>query len=230
MPMEPKPFEVYRHFKGNLYQIITLAEDTEAGIQLVVYQGLYPPFKVYARPLSMFMEKLDHTKYPDAAQEYRFEPVSGTNLQEAVMSEKAADISQSGSGQSLHDEVTGVLLNEAADTLQTDSPSVSVPSIPVITNASDESSAPSSDVSAETDNGGTGAQINQDLLSFLDARESEEKLDILFRIHPRLTPEMLTAMELSQGMEPQESWSIEERYKHIQADIITKQKYEQRRL
>ena len=216
--MEPKPFEVYRHFKGNLYQIITLAEDTEAGNQLVIYQGLYPPFKVYARPLSMFMEKLDPAKYPDAKQAYRFELVSDTKLQ---------------------DEASNVLQNEPITpkepAVATAIPEMSVPEVAVSITTSEESSASSFVASAETDNGetgngGTGAQINQDLLSFLDAREAEEKLDILFRIHPRLTPEMLTAMELSQGMEPQETWSIEERYKHIQADIITKQKYEQRRL
>lgn len=211
--MEPKPFEVYRHFKGNLYQIITLAEDTEAGNQLVIYQGLYPPFKVYARPLSMFMEKLDGTKYPDAAQECRFELVSDTKLQ---------------------DEASNVLQNEAITpkepAVATAISEISVPEVAVSTTASEESSVPSSAVSEETGNNNAGSQINQDLLSFLDAREAEEKLDILYRIHPRLTPEMLTAMELSQGMEPQETWSIEERYKHIQADIITKQKYEQRRL
>lgn len=73
MRPNPRPQEIYRHFKGNIYQIITLARHSENGEEMVVYQQLCPPYEVYVRPLEMFMGRTDTRKYPDAKQVYRFE-------------------------------------------------------------------------------------------------------------------------------------------------------------
>ncbi len=69
----PQPHEIYRHFKGNTYQIITIAEHSETGEMFVIYQAMYGNYKTYARPMDIFLEKLDKEKYPQATQEYRFE-------------------------------------------------------------------------------------------------------------------------------------------------------------
>lgn len=97
MRENPKPFEKYQHFKGNRYQILALAKDSENGNSMVVYQALYGDYTVYVRELSQFMSPVDHTKYPEITQKYRFEKcevdASVSDIPEAVQQPATEQIS-----------------------------------------------------------------------------------------------------------------------------------------
>ena len=71
----PKAGEKWQHFKGHVYKIICLGCDTERMELGVVYQGV-DDCTCWVRPLVMFMSKVDHNKYPNATQKWRFEKVA----------------------------------------------------------------------------------------------------------------------------------------------------------
>ena len=72
--------DIVQHFKREwvsketseyLYKVLAFAQHTETGEKLVIYQALYSPFKICARPYGMFMSEVDREKYPDVRQQYR---------------------------------------------------------------------------------------------------------------------------------------------------------------
>ena len=66
---------VYRHFKGNYYIVEDVAKHSEDLSEYVVYRQLYGDGGLYIRPLEMFLSEVDHEKYPDIAQKWRFEEI-----------------------------------------------------------------------------------------------------------------------------------------------------------
>ncbi len=64
---------VYRHFKGDYYLVEGVAKFSEDKSDLVIYRKLYEDGTLWARPLEMFLSEVDHEKYPNVEQKYRFE-------------------------------------------------------------------------------------------------------------------------------------------------------------
>lgn len=60
----------YRHFKGFIIKVITIAKNTETLEDMVVYDH---DGDIWVRPYDMFISKVDKNKYPDVEQVYRFE-------------------------------------------------------------------------------------------------------------------------------------------------------------
>lgn len=70
------PQATYRHFKGNLYKVLSIVVDLKTAEIYVLYQALYGEHKYYVRPLTMFESEVDRDKYPDVKQKYRFERIN----------------------------------------------------------------------------------------------------------------------------------------------------------
>lgn len=59
---------IYRHYKGDLYIVLDVANYSETLEKMVVYRALYGDNKLWVRPYDMFFDEVDKN-----GQKYRFE-------------------------------------------------------------------------------------------------------------------------------------------------------------
>ena len=202
MDRTPKPGELYRHFKNKLYQIITVAQHSETGEKLVIYQALYGDFKTYARPLDMFVSEVDHQKYPDADQVYRFEKV--VPEQKAEPKQKAESEQKTESEQKVEPE-------QKAVTQQKDGC------------GNTDSYAGSQAISQE--NNDNAERINPGLLEFLDAETFDEKYNVLVSMRDNIDDKLIDDIAVVMDVVIPEG-KLMDRYDDLKNTIRTRQRYE----
>lgn len=215
MTFIPKPHEIYKHFKGNLYQVVTIAEHSETGEQLVIYQALYGDFKTYARPLVMFTGEVDRQRYPEVTQRFRFE-LQGTDADRQIRETEAAGVEHPVSTQ------TTVTASQPAAAQATPIVAQDIAAQATAT-AAQTTIAPVSPAEDEE------PALDPLVLEFLDADSYEEKLNILAGLHHRITNEMITTMAISCDIEVNDG-EPEERYEELKNCLLTMEKFECNRL
>lgn len=225
MKRVPKQGQFYRHFKNKMYQIMAVAAHSETGEPYVVYQALYGTYGVYIRPLDMFVSEVDHEKYPDVMQKYRFEQVafaedgSAYSVEEVVDSEIASTMQLEREPQSeceMQPEQAKPVMEDGQSLrtyMQLGKGPLKVPEKAPETEA---------DVSEE-------GLINPDLLAFLEADGYKAKIEILQIIRKRLTPDLLQTMGMSLDF-PVGDGELDDQYDALMFYLETHARYESSRL
>lgn len=219
MTFIPKPHEIYKHFKGNLYQIVTIAQHSETGEQLVIYQAMYGDFKIYARPLAMFTSEVDKVKYPEVQQRFRFE------LQGADADRQTRESDEVNGGQTI--TAQDAATQAATSATEKDAATQTAPTATAQDAAAWATSTTAQPASVETQP--EEPTLDPPVLEFLDADSYEQKLNILAGLHHRITDEMITTMAIACDIEVNDG-ETEERYEELKNCLLTMEKFECNRL
>ena len=196
----PLPGEKYLHFKNKLYQVIAVAKHSETMEPYVVYQALYGDFGVYIRPYDMFVSEVDHEKYPEVTQKYRFAYVDHTK-NETLRTERA--------------EHKKMPVNQNVEQQE---------NVPDVTAAVSTAELQEQNmVQRESD---VEEQIDPWLLRFLDTDTMEEKYQIVCDIKNDITDRLIDDLAVAVDVVIPEG-KLSDRYEQLKYCILTRQKYEQ---
>ena len=160
--------QFYRHFKGGLYQVMAIATHSETKEKMVVYQALYGDYGIYVRPYDMFASEVDHEKYPQVKQVYRFTQVHPEEMEEESDQVEVPDLT--------------LELDESME--------------PEQSAVEEEPKKMSEDQPAQEKQDLSGG-INPILLEFLDADTLEEKMHIMTFYRNQMDEALLNSIAIS---------------------------------
>ena len=197
------PGTLMKHFKGMLYQIISIAIHSETREEYVVYQALYGDFKTYIRPLDMFLSEVDHEKYPEVKQKYRFEVYKPEKKDK-----ETTEITSS----SVFTSSTTTSRTNVVETSDLDDMLQEIHLQHVIKTKEEET-----------------VDTQQALLDFLDARSYQDKLEQLDLIKKHVDSHIVNSMAISMDI-VLATETVEEQLEEIRNCLLTHIRFEDRRL
>ena len=153
----------YKHFKNKLYKVLDIVYHSETKEAMVLYQALYGDFKSYVRPLDMFLSEVDHVKYPEVKQKYRFSRVS---------------LDEFGNVSPIDEDNLESVTNTVAKHESMASTQSAIKAESKIV----------SEIEANTDN---EARIASLVEKFLDSKEYEDKLDALLLLNNNINDDLI---------------------------------------
>lgn len=245
----PKELQIYKHFKGSLYQIVAVAVHTETTDRLVVYRSLTNPERVFARPLDMFLSEVNHKKYPDVKAKYRFtlledmeEDANGIKEDDAPTPSEIKEDSDSKIANVLSG-VVNVTKNVIESAKETISEKISVIETEEtiekvadeeLTDSVKDELTDSADVNDSEDSADEEAPVDEIPIidpiveKILDAKDYKDKIENLELIRGRITDEMLTTIAISLDIQFAGD-TLEEKYADILKCLKMRNKYETNR-
>lgn len=195
------PGTLMKHFKGMLYQVVSIAIHSETREEYVVYQALYGDYKTYIRPLDMFLSEVDHEKYPEVKQKYRFEVYKPEGNKPMVDVHAKNNSTQEKS-----------MEQDSDDSMDLDTMLQEI-------QLQHSSKAKDSEV----------VDSYQALLNFLDARSYQDKLEQLDLMKKKVDSHMVNSMAMSLDLVLATA-NIEEQLEEIRNCLLTHMRFEDRRL
>ena len=214
MEYEMKAGDIYRHFKGNRYEIVAVAEDCEDGSPQVVYKALYPPYKIYVRPYFEFVEELDKNRYPKAEQKHRFEKENS----------KIGERKFFGNLEGLGEEPAKKTDPDASETQNTkhEEPDLKTAEKPFVQDT------PKDGRFTEAGRISVERKVDRNLLLFLNGNTFEEQIAVLKEMKGKITDEMFAVMFASLDF-PMPNGDEDTRYSALMKRLETMHEFDGKR-